>query len=163
MEGLDYELADVDYDEIEAKLLRDTFDTNIREENMGLWDYLDYSFDMAARDPIDLSVEADYRVAEDYCKEMGIGCVPPLYQAMFDAGVGFMSMAKMPYYMDGLWKARFPEPIIGPYRYPDDKTLKMFHDYINRNKTRHIRYGLTLRRLEHFICIATVGEAVSSD
>ena len=144
IEGLDYELVDVDYDELEEKLLSDTFVTKpeVRQSNKALWDFLDYSFDQGARFPINIGVENDFQAAEEYCKQYNVTEIPPLYKAMFDAGAGFLTQSKMPYYMADKWMKYFPEPIPVPYKDPRDPTLVAFKEFLLTKQEPAYKYAL---------------------
>lgn len=117
IEGLDYCLEGVDYEDKEDKILYDTFKTDVRYFNdkkyTALWDFLDYHFDKAARNPILLDVESVFIVAEDFCIYYNIPQthIPELYKYMFQARPGFMTQAKIPYYMADKWNNLFPVEI----------------------------------------------------
>lgn len=144
IEGLDFQLVGVDYDEIEENMLRDTFvnKQELRQANKALWDFLDYSFDQGAREPIDMGVEMDFQAAKDYCKQHDIVDIPPLYKAMFDAGAGFLTRSKMPYYMAEKWVKYFPEPIKIPYNNPNELTA--FKQFLSTQQPKYKYASQTL-------------------
>ena len=161
VEGLDYQLANVDYDERENNLLRDTYDTNVRFSNdskyLPLWIFLDHSFDQAARDPILLDVEFHFIAVEDFCVFLSIpeNNIPALYTSMFEAKAGFLTQAKMPYLMSDNWIKRFPEKIKPPeYVNNIPIILQDFKDFLSSPNTpeqKNRMYGATLAHLKRYL------------
>ena len=138
IEGLDYELQDVDYEKTNKDLIKETFSHSERYGmNKGLWDYLDICFDDAARHPLSLGVEIVFKAAEMFCEEQGIDDIPPLYQSMFDAGQGFLCQAKMPMYMAQEWTAKFSEPLDNVIDMESD-IMKKFVAFLENNKDKQV-------------------------
>lgn len=96
----------------------------------GLWDFLDYSFDLAVRRPLLLNVENDFRAAEDFLVSEGICEVPPLYQAVFDAKECVFGQVKMTRYMSDAWLSRYPHPITPTECAANDQVLHKFLMYM---------------------------------
>lgn len=139
VEGLDYQVDGKDYDEEELQLLRDTYDTDVRNtEFEPLWHFLDVVFDEGARFPIFLNVEDIFCAVEDFCGHCKISDdrIPALYKRMFAVKHGFMTQAKMPWYMKDTWCARFKEPL--KHRTYEDETfprvLAEFVAYLDATK-----------------------------
>jgi hypothetical protein len=132
IEGVDYELCSVDYDEHDREILRATFETDSRSLHEPLWHFLDVVFDRGVRDPINMTVEFVFREAEDFCNSHGIAPVPALYQTVFECRGGFLAQAKVPMLISDIWLDRFPMPI--PTRRFEDSILDDFASFLEQKK-----------------------------
>jgi hypothetical protein len=142
---VDYQLADIDYDTLYLNLLRDTFDTNIRNSiYLPLWEYIDYTLDEAAKcEGLLGGNEPIYETIEDFCISHSVTEIPALYNFIFRARGGFLTQDKVIYNMRDEWNERFPfynankpnaqDPILIEYKkYIENKkiALNYFNSYI---------------------------------
>jgi hypothetical protein len=147
IEGVDYELTNVDYDEHYRIILHETYDTDSRSEYEPLWYFLDVVFDRGAREPIDLTVELVFQEAQDFCDAKGITNIPTLYKEMFDCRSGFLAQAKMPMVMSTIWFDRFHSPI--PVKVFHDSVLDEFVLFLKQHGNS--RQQIVLNSLQEFV------------
>ena len=152
VEGLDFQLVNVDYDQRNADLLRDTFDTDAcKGKHEALWGFLGTVIDEGARDDgLRLDVEMCFRTAEEFLQAHVPSTIPPLYAMMFDASTGFLCQAKAVRGLAGLWKARFPIPAAAGRRLPaDDPVLMAYRAFLEAKKSHeHDDYEISLWSLD---------------
>jgi hypothetical protein len=138
VEGVDFQLAGVDYEEMLAKTLSETFDTDARDRNAKFWDYVDAMFiDEETRDADSICPMDPYWTAiEDYCKEclglMNREDLPALYRSILDAGAGFCTQAKYIQQLQEHWVVRFPEPL--RLSSEPDALVVQFREFVQRKK-----------------------------
>ena len=150
--GLDYLVEGIDYNERHGRLLRDTFDTNVRLEYEPLWHLIDVNFDDAARDTDSLlgDIETIFCCVEDFCIEKNITNIPPLYANIFEARKGFLTQCKMPGYMSKAWLTRFPYPIVAR-NYFDNDIINEFKSFLEKNKNDKLHNVYALYELRRFM------------
>ena len=137
VEGVDYQLEDVDYDKEYEDLINRTYAHSQRfGKYKCFWDYLDVCFDAAARNPINLGVEMEYKAAECFCLTEGIHDIPPLYKEMFDVGRGFLCQAKLPMYMADHWCVQHPYPLT--IYDVNSEIMQRFINFLERNQDKHV-------------------------
>ena len=155
-------ISGVDCDESHGRLLRNTFDNDVRLEYEPLWHIIDVNFDDAARntDVLICDIETIFCCVEDFCNEKNITNIPPLYASIFEAREGFLAQCKMPTYMSKAWLARFPYPIV-VRDYSDNEIandFKLFLDKKMNDTPRNDMYLYALYELRRFM-----GETNSDD
>lgn len=98
-----------------------------------LWDFLDVTYDVAARHPLNLDVADIYMAAEDFCKHIMVpdDVIPPVHKHMFSLRKeGFMVQAKYPWYSSKEWIHDHPTPLVPTLQVDRDSILYQFEDFL---------------------------------
>ena len=107
-----------------SNVLNDTYDYNLRNEYIELWDFLDYCIDSKLRSIINDNIELCFIAAKNYCNNRNISPIPPLYQLLFNNN-------NIEIYEE--WCKRFPISLlnfkIGYLKYPSPVLID-FRNYL---------------------------------
>lgn len=98
-----------------------------------LWTFLDVTFDVAARDPLNLDVADIFMAAEDFCKHIMIpdDVIPPVHNHMFSLrNDGFMQQAKYPWYSSKEWIRDHPTPLVPSLQVDKESILYQFEEFL---------------------------------
>jgi hypothetical protein len=109
-------------------ILNETFTSDNRSK---LWEFVDYVFDVAAKDTTAIYLDLDYvfESVEDFCKAKCMTDIPPLYEYIFSMRDG--NQCKLPIRHRKEWNARFPDPL------PRPLLCDELNEYINSLEHEH--------------------------